>query len=96
MKIKILVPKGKEKWKVIRKMSRYHRANVNTALKLTERLINEATDKEKTCVRVNYNDGYNETLMSQDATYLMYTTSCFLEDYLSPRTMNKYEKSIHI
>jgi hypothetical protein len=70
--------------------------NANTVLKLTERLINKAVREEKTCVRVTYDDGYNETLKSQDATYLMYATVTFLEDYLSLRTINKYEKQIHI
>lgn len=34
----------------------------------------------------------NETLPSTDARYLLYTASCFLEDYLSERIQNKKYK----
>ena len=90
MRIMIKVP-TKGKWVV---NNHYRRANANTVLKLTERLISKAIVKEKTCVRVNYGNGYNETLKSTDLDYLMFVTACFLEDYLSTEALKKYEKSI--
>ena len=49
--------------------------------------------KEKICVRVKYDVGYiNETLNSNNVNYLLWTTMCFLEDYLSKdyiRDINK-------
>jgi hypothetical protein len=46
--------------------------------------------KDKTCVIVKYGKEYsNKTLVSRDPFYLLYTTSCFLEDYLSAKTIKR-------
>ena len=51
----------------------------------------------KTTIKVlEYEDSswtnVNESLASEDINYLIYTASCFLEDYLSQKTMNRIEK----
>lgn len=47
----------------------------------------------KTCVRVNYGNGYyNESLPSKDESYLLYCAGCFLEDFLSENMLKKIEK----
>lgn len=35
----------------------------------------------------------NETLASNNPNYLMYTTTCFLEDFISPETMRVAESN---
>lgn len=37
-------------------------------------------------------ENVNESLSSTDREYLIYATSCFLEDYLSQETLNKYAR----
>ena len=88
MIVNILVPKD-GKWKVNGK----HRASAATVLALTEKLLLKATAKEKTCVKVKYVDKTtNETLSSKDAEYLMYCTTCFLDDFITVQTMKKAER----
>jgi hypothetical protein len=87
-RIIIKVPRKQEKWKV----SNYKRVNAASALRLIEKIIPRFTIKEKTCVRVNYGGGYNETLSSFNYKYLMYATICFLEDYISAPTKKKLER----
>ena len=53
--------------------------------------------KEKTAIILKeYVDSYfvniNESLNSDDGKYLLYTASCFLEEYLSKEVMKKHEK----
>ena len=49
--------------------------------------------KTKTCVIVDYGDKYlNETMTSLDGSYLVWATSCLLEDFLSRRTLKRIEK----
>lgn len=62
-----------------------------------ERALLRKELKEKTAIVVKeYIDSHfvniNETLPSTEARYLIYTTSCFLEDYLSEDTLKKEEK----
>jgi len=58
---------------------------------LTRNLASKNADKLS--VRVVYPDGENETIKSVDKNYLLYATSCFLEDYLSDEIMKRFEKS---
>ena len=88
MIVNILVPKD-GKWKV----NGIHRASAATVLALTKSILRKATAKEKTCVRVKNGNMYvNETLPSKDAEYLMYCTTCFLDDFLNEKTMKKIER----
>ena len=50
--------------------------------------------KEKTAIVIKRYDGSswvdeNETLDSRDPKYLVYTTACFLEEYLSNKVMRR-------
>lgn len=52
--------------------------------------------KEKTAIVVKeYIDGkfkiINESLVSNDRDYLLFTASCFLENFLSKRLMNEFK-----
>lgn len=52
--------------------------------------------KEKTAVVVKEYNGtsqkiINESVGSDDKKYLLYIASCFLEDFLTKREMNKYD-----
>lgn len=54
--------------------------------------------KEKTAIVVKeYIDSHfeniNESVASFDREYLFYTASCFLEDYLSEKTLKRIEKN---
>ena len=63
-----------------------------TVLRRLERLLTRGLVSPKTSIVVKY-DRYtsNETLDSNDVPYLMYATSCFLEDYLATYHMKKIE-----
>jgi hypothetical protein len=89
VQITIRVPKTKtDRWVV---SNHYRRRSAGTLLKLIERQVVKAVAKEKTCVVVNYGKDTNETLESKDSNYLIYTTVCFLEDYLSYEIIKRYE-----
>lgn len=90
-KLKIIVPKNSsDKWIV---NNQYRRATPHTTLALMERLLLKAITKEKTYVSVKYDNGYrNESQPSCDANEQLWTTACFLEDYLTQRVFNQYER----
>lgn len=48
----------------------------------------------KTCVKVDYGHGYiNEGIDTFDIAEILYSTACFLEDYLPPRFLaGRYKK----
>lgn len=91
MKLKIIVPKNSsDKWIV---NNQYRRATPHTVLALMERLLLKATTKEKTYVSVKYDGGYhNESQPSSNVNEQLWTTACFLEDYLTQRIFNQYER----
>ena len=91
-KVNVSVPKTeKGKWVV---NGHYHRASAATVLGLTERLLSRLTTEGKTCVRVNYGKGYhNESVPSQNVPEQLYALSCFLEDYLSEKTLGRIGKN---
>jgi len=92
-KIKVNVPL-KGKWKVsMGKSHGKHRANANTAFSLIERRLLASRLNKKIEITVKYtNHTTNKTLASFNKNYLLYALSCFLEDYLSPNILKKYEK----
>lgn len=70
-------------------------------LKALERSFSPKNLREKPSIIVKQYIGshfktLNETLNSDSKDYLLFVASCFLEDYLSPDTLKKYEKPIHI
>ena len=91
MKVKIYIPVS-DRWSVSfggRKITR------NTAYKMFRlmeaRLPKMIKKYGKLSVRVIYPDGYdNETIKSDDVPYLVYATSCFIEDYLSEATLKRH------
>ena len=94
MKIRIYTPKEKGKWRFkIGEGGLRSRANVNTLYNALEGRLPSLVDKEKLAIMVKYDIGTNETLKSQDTHYLLYSLGCFLEDYLSPITMRRIERS---
>lgn len=84
MKIKVNVPqKDGEKWKVSFGHFPSSRKDPVLIFRLIERRLLRTAIREKTSITVNYSkDSSNESLDSLDANYLLYTLSCFLEDYL--------------
>ena len=70
-----------------------------TILNRLQRLLVELKHGDKTSVIVKYGKGiHNETIRSNDVEYLVYTTTCFLEDYLPRyhmiRAEKRYQKSL--
>lgn len=99
MKIVIKIPKSeKDKWKLGLGKRPRSMARADTLLNRLERVLSSKLIlKEKIAIKVlEYNDGswenVNESLASQDADYLIYTASCFLEDYLSAEVLKRIEK----
>jgi len=98
-KVTIRVPKtDKDKW-LFFKGSGGHPLKKRTAsytfLALERFLLRSLALKkaDKLSVRVVYPDRENnETTTSKDAFYLIYATSCFLEDYLPDNIMRRVER----
>lgn len=92
--IKILVSENGKSWKV-NKGSGGHPKKFTDATKVIEWLERNLTHglEVKTSVIVRYgNDMDNETETSQDGAYLVWAISCFLEDFLSRKTLKRIEK----
>ena len=94
MKIRITVPVNKsDKWKMSWPGYGKHFLRADTLLNGMERRFLGSAKWEKLALTVKYTDGtFNETLGSTDAGYLLYTLSCFLEDYLSDETLKRIER----
>jgi len=94
MRIKVTVPKTDEKWSVSFGKTPSRRKDATLCYNLIERRIYARPLKEKLSIVVKYPDGLlNETLVSLDARYLLYTLVCFLEDYLTKEFLSsKYKK----
>ena len=94
MKIKVKVPQNGDKWKVAFGSRNYRSRNTATVIfSAIERRLLASPLKEKTSIEVEYDkDTSNETLMSLDARYLLYTLCCFLEDYLEKQFLNQKYK----
>ena len=88
-KIIVSIPEGKEKWKIsFGGVTPFRRNSAAVAYNTVERKINSflrTCDNKKTAIIVKYTDSStNESLDSSDARYLLYSLTCFLEDYLTP------------
>lgn len=98
MKIKIKIPKTeKDKWRLGLGFRPRSMATATTLINRLERLLPRLILKEKIAIKVlEYEDGSwknsNESYASQDTNYLIYATSCFLEDYLSFEVKKRVEK----
>lgn len=91
-KFLITVPKNYDLWF----LSASRRKSPELIYRLLERKIDRILRtgiNEKIVVKVKYTDGTtNETLKSSDASYLLYSTACFLEDYLSIEGLTRLYK----
>lgn len=57
-------------------------------------LLSRLKNDEKTSIRVEYGSNVsNETMRSNEVEYLIYATTCFLEDYLSRTYIIRAEKT---
>jgi len=93
-RITIKVPQTEnQKWEVTFGKGVRRRNDASTVFLAIQRHLSPRATNEKIAVKVKYGDGTtNETLSSQDVRYLLYATSCFLEDYLSPKVMLRVER----
>lgn len=91
MKITITVPqKENEKWLLGLGKRPRPMLRADTLFNRLERVLSRLTLKEKVSILVRYTkDIDNETVVSQDTSYLLYATSCFLEDYLSKKVLTR-------
>lgn len=99
MKIIIKLPigeKGRFKLQSRGKMQpRQYESAVNLMGGLDRALTPKELKKKIAIVVKEYTDHFeniNETLDSIDREYLLYCTSCFLENYLSQEILDRYEK----
>lgn len=99
-KIMIKVPKTEKEKCLIYKGSGgkpLKRKTITYTFKALERFFArscEAKADQKLRVLVRYPDkSENESLASTDKNYLLYTTACFLEDFLPKKTLGKIENS---
>lgn len=93
-KIVITVPKKDKKWKwSLGGKNKRHYLRADTLLKAIERCFSMRRSKEKTCVKIKDGDVYvNESYPSYNSSEQLWTTSCFLEDYLSSKVKKSYER----
>ena len=93
MKIIVKVPETSNKWKLHWAGFGKHFTRADTLINgIERRLLRTAKDK-KLSILVKYDkDSSNESLASLNPAYLLYTLSCFLEDYLSAETLRRIEK----
>ena len=85
MKIKVSVPQGDKKWKVSFGNTPSYRKNATTIYKLVERKLNSGVG-----MKVLYDHTTsNESLVSLDASYLLFTLACFLEEYLEKKFLDQ-------
>ena len=98
MKFKITVPQKKgDKWFLGYGARPRGMARADTLYNRLERLLLRTKLKEKTSIVVKYGkDTSNETVASFDVKYLLYATSCFLEDYLSKVVLKRVEKKYFV
>ena len=102
MQIKVKIPKDeKSKWKLGIGSRPRSMARADTLLNRLERVLSSRLIlKEKIAIVIKEWNGtvwekINETLRSKDKNYLLYTTSCFLEDFLSKESLKRIEKRYH-
>lgn len=94
MKLIVTIPANKKgKWKLFWSGKGKHFFNPNTLYSGIERRLLASANKEKLAIRVKEgNYTANETLASTDSKYLLYSLSCFLEDYLSKESLKRHLK----
>lgn len=89
---KFYIKKDKDGWKLVNK----RRKKLETLINHLKRNLSKhlrLAPTEKIAVVVKYDKHTsNETLNTRDLNYTMFATICFLEDYLSKTSFNKYYK----
>ncbi len=93
-KIIITVPKDSKKWKLSGVGTRNKSfATPASLFNWLEKRFRVRSLREKMSVKVKYDYGTNESLLSNNSSYLLYTLACFLKDYLSKEMLDiKYKK----
>ena len=93
-KITISVPqKESKKWKLSFGKGERKRNSASVIFLAIEKRLQARAIKEKLAIRVKYTkDTDNETIPSQNAPYLLYSASCFLEDFLSKKVLKRIRK----
>jgi len=71
------------------------RNSANLVFNALQRRYLRLSPTKKTSIMVKMADGTNETCSSTNISYLLWTTRCFIEDYLSRETKNKIDKKIY-
>jgi len=93
---RIILREMKTKWRLSFGSGARDRKNVNILYNFVERKIDAllaSPNCNKTAVRVIYGSGdHNESINSNNRSYLLYCLGCFLEDFLSVDIMNRIEK----
>lgn len=97
MKIIIKVPTEKKNfWKVGLRRASHKRKSAGGVYRVLKSIISDFLNSdanEKLAIKVKYSKGYtNETIDSRDKNYLLYATTCFLEDYLKKGFIRKMNK----
>jgi len=92
--ITIKVPQNRtDKWSVSFGKGMRKRNNASVILNAIERSLPRLSMTQKLAIKVKYGkDSSNETVQSQDVSYLLWATSCFLEDYLTKKVLRRFEK----
>ena len=92
IKFLVIVPEKGKVWKI----NHAKRTTPELAYRFLERKITRTLGVDndaKIVVEVKYtNHTTNQTLRSSDASYLLYATACFLEDYLTIKGLNRLYK----
>ena len=93
-KIIITVPKeSKDPFKIDQHGNPKAMSSAYIILKRLERLLTRRIIGQKTTIIVKYdNDLFNETIPSNKVNYILYATTCFLEDYLTADYIIQAEK----
>jgi len=90
---KITVRELKNNWQLVMGGAARRHSRIIVLFNTVERKIKSllaSQERGKTAVKVVYADGgHNESLNSGNVDYLLYTLTCFLEDFLPEWTFNK-------
>lgn len=92
-RITIVVPVKNKKWKLSGIGTKNKTfASATSILTWIERTLRVRRFNEENVVRVKYGHLTNESVATKDPNDIIYTAGCFLEDYISKRTIRRLEK----
>lgn len=93
MRVLIKTPDKDDKFSISFGSGSRRRNSASVILSALKRKLRGYTRKEKIVVKVKYSkDTTNTTLPSLDTKYILYATSCFLEDYLKTDHLLKLQR----